>query len=100
MINTTKGLNTPPVKNNNPTNCEISNIKNKKVFLSVKVEFPLWIKQEKKFTKIENKTTIKHSVKGMVKLKTKEIVNKVINCPKIAVHLIFIRFANKTVFTD
>ena len=36
-INTTKGLNTPPVKNNSPTNCEISNNKNKKVFLSVKV---------------------------------------------------------------
>ena len=40
-INTTKGLNTPPVKNNNPTNWEISNNKNKKVFLPVKVELPL-----------------------------------------------------------
>ena len=35
----------------------------------------------------------------MVKLKAKEIVNKVINCPAIAIHLILIRFANKTVFT-
>ena len=40
-INTTKGLKTPPVKNNNPTNCEISNNKNKKVFLSVRVGLPL-----------------------------------------------------------
>ncbi|MDC0060700.1 hypothetical protein OAJ19_03165 [Pelagibacteraceae bacterium] len=34
-------LKTPPVKNNNPTNCEISNNKNKKVFLSVRVGLPL-----------------------------------------------------------
>ena len=79
MINTTKGLNTPPVKNNNPTNCEISNNKNKKVFLSDKVEFPLRIKQEKKFTKIDDRTTNKHSVRGIVKLKRKKMVNKVIN---------------------
>ena len=53
-----------------------------------------------KFTKIDNKTTNKHSVRGIVNLKTKNIVNKVINCPKIAIHLILIKFANKTVFTD
>ena len=45
-------------------------------------------------------TTNRHSVRGIVKLKTKKIVNKVINCPIIAIHLILIRFANKTVFTD
>ena len=53
-----------------------------------------------KFTKIDNKTTNKHSISGIVKLKTKKIVTKVINCPKIAIHLILIRFANKTVLTD
>ena len=93
-------MNTPPVKNSSPTNCEISNSKNKKVFLSVKVELPLWNKYEEKFTKIDNKTTNKHSVRGIVKLNIKKIVNKVINCPAIAIHLILIRFANKTVFTD
>ena len=53
-----------------------------------------------KFTKIDNKTTNKHSVKGIVKLRIKKIVNKVINCPTIAIHLILIRFPNKTVLTD
>ena len=45
------------------------------------------------------KITNKHSDKGIVKLKTKKITNKVVNCPKIAIHLILIKFANKTVFT-
>ena len=39
-INIIKGLNIPPVKNNKQTNCEISKVKNKKVFLSVKVKLP------------------------------------------------------------
>ena len=52
------------------------------------------------FTKIDDKTTNKHAVNGIEKLKMKKIVNKVINCPIIAIHLILIRFASKTVFTD
>ena len=48
---------------------------------------------------MDNDTTNKHFVKGIVKLKTKKIVNKVINCPIIAIHLILIKFDNKTVFT-
>ena len=53
-----------------------------------------------KFTKIDNKTTIKHFIKGILKSRTKKIIIKVTNCPIIAIHLILIRFANKTVFTD
>ena len=48
----------------------------------------------------DNKTTNKHSVNGIVKLKIKKVANKAINCPTIAIHLILIRFANKTVLTD
>ena len=46
-----------------------------------------------------NKTTNKHSIKGIVKLRIKKITNKVISCPVIAIHLILIKFANKTVLT-
>ena len=53
-----------------------------------------------KFTKIDNKTTNKHSVSGIVKSKIKKTMNRAINCPTIAIHLILIRFANKTVLTD
>ena len=49
---------------------------------------------------MDNMTTNKHSVNGILKLKTKKVVNKVINCPTIAIHLILIRLVNKTVFTD
>ena len=59
------------------------------------------VKKELKKLQIKKKAEEKEKlkVKEKVTKKTKEIVNKVINCPKIAIHLIFIRFANKTVFT-
>ena len=44
LINYLIGSSLSPVKNNNPTNCEISNNRNKKVFLSDRVGLPLWIK--------------------------------------------------------
>ena len=49
---------------------------------------------------MDKPTTAKHSFKGIEKLKTKKIINKVTSWPVIAIHLILIKFANKTVFTD
>ena len=71
IIKIIKGLNTPPVKYNKPTNCEISNSKNAKVFLSLKVGLSFWIKYEKILIIIDNRTTIKHASKGIEKFKVK-----------------------------
>ena len=93
-----KGLKIPPVKYNNSDNCDISNIKNKNVFVLLKVELSFWIKYEKKFINIDNKTTNKHSIIAIGKFNTKKIINNVISWPNIANHLILIKFVNNTVF--
>ena len=49
---------------------------------------------------MEKETTKRHSVKGIEKFKENLITSNVTSWPIIANHLIFIRFANRTVFTD
>ena len=92
------GLIIPPVRNNKKPNCKVSKSKNKNALILLIDLFFLSEKYEQKFTMTESKIINNVSNKG-ISILIINVTKKIAKiCPKIAIHLIFIRLPSKIVF--